>query len=119
MLKTKRVYEDVEDKDGYRILVDKVWPRGISKEDAELDHWAKDIAPSDKIRKEFDHDEDKFDDFKENYLKELSDNEDAKDFIKRVKEKLDAGNVTLLYGAKDKEHNQAVVLKDWLKDKID
>ncbi len=72
-IKTKRIYEDPSDNDGYRILVDRIWPRGVSKEDAKLDDWNKDIAPSDKLRKWFDHDPDKFDEFAKKYRKELDD----------------------------------------------
>lgn len=114
MLKTKRIYEDVEKHDHFRILVDRIWPRGISKEDAQLDVWEKEIAPSDNVRKSYDHDPDKFDEFKKQYLKELKNNKDCVHFVELVKKHLKHGNVTLLYGAKDKEHNQVIVLLDYL-----
>ncbi len=114
MLKMKRIYEDVEKHDHFRVLVDRIWPRGVSKEDAQLDEWKKGIAPSDKVRKSYDHDPDKFDEFKKDYLNELKNNKDSDDFVDLIKKQLKKGNVTLLYGAKDKNHNQAIVLMDYL-----
>jgi len=108
---TKRIYEDPANNDGYRALVDRIWPRGVSKEKAKLDEWMKEIAPSDELRKWFDHDPDKFDEFKKRYIKEL---EDKSDLIKQLVEKSEEKKVTLLYGAKDEQHNQAVVLKELL-----
>ncbi len=110
-LKVKRVYEDVANNDGYRLLIDKIWPRGVSKEDAQLDEWNKDLAPSDDLRKWFDHDPDKFDKFTRRYKKELK---DKKEDLERIKEMAKNKQICLLYGAKDKESNQAVVLKDVL-----
>lgn len=110
-IKTKRVYDDVANNDGYRLLVDKIWPRGVSKEDAQLDEWNKDLAPSDDLRKWFDHDEEKFDEFTKRYKKELKEN---KDELERIREIAKDKRVCLLYGAKDEEHNQAEVLKDVL-----
>lgn len=114
MLKMKRIYEDVEKHDHYRVLVDRIWPRGVSKEDAQLDEWEKEIAPSNKVRESFSHDPDKFDEFKKDYLAELKNNEDSAHFVDLIKKHLKRGNVTLLYGAKDKEHNQVVVLMEYL-----
>ena len=111
-IKTKRIYEDPSDADGYRILIDRVWPRGVSKEDAKLDDWNKDIAPSDSLRKWFDHDPDKFDEFAKKYRKEL---DDKKEDLTEIRKKAKTQTVTLLYGAKDTEHNQAVVLQKVLK----
>ena len=118
MLKIKRIYEDYEKEDDYRVLVDRLWPRGVSKEDAKLDAWEKEIAPSEKLRKSFNHEDDKFDGFKKSYLEELKDSDDSEEFFKMIKEKLKNGNVTLLYGAKNEESNNAVVLKEWLKRKL-
>lgn len=118
MLEIKRIYEDKKDEDGYRILVDRLWPRGVSKEKAEIDYWAKEIAPLDKSRKAFNHEADKFKDFKEQYLKELNVNNGSKDFLDSIKDKLKSGNVTLLYGAKNQEMNNAVVLKEWIEENI-
>ncbi|HZJ20990.1 MAG TPA: DUF488 domain-containing protein [Pricia sp.] len=111
-IKTKRIYEDPSDADGYRILIDRIWPRGVSKEDAKLDDWNKDIAPSDSLRKWFDHDPDKFDEFAKKYRKEL---DDKKEDLTEIRKKAKTQTVTLLYGAKDTEHNQAVVLQKVLK----
>jgi uncharacterized protein YeaO (DUF488 family) len=113
-LQTKRIYEDPSGDDGYRVLVDRIWPRGVSKENAKLDDWMKEIAPSTELRKWFGHDPDKFNEFKERYQDELDEKEDL---LEQLVEKSSEENVTLLYGAKDEEHNQAVVLKDILKSK--
>lgn len=109
-----RIYEDY-DKDNVRVLVDRVWPRGISKEKANLDHWIKEIAPSDSLRKWFGHDPEKFDSFKKKYKEELKSGE-QKEALDQLKDiyKDNNGNVVLLYGAKDEKHNQAVVLKEFL-----
>ena len=112
-IKIKRVYNDPEDSDGYRILIDRIWPRGLSKEDAQLDDWNKDLAPSTKLRKWFDHDPDKFEIFSEKYKKEL---ENSNEYLKKLIEKAQDNTLTLLYGAKDTEHNQAVVLKQVIED---
>lgn len=108
---TKRIYEDASEDDGYRVLVDRIWPRGVSKDEAKLDEWMKEIAPSTELRKWFDHDPDKFDGFKKRYKKELEDHEDK---LEELAEKSTDKKVTLLYGAKDEEHNQAVALKELL-----
>lgn len=106
--KTKRVYDDVANNDGYRLLVDRIWPRGVSKEDAKLDEWNKDLAPSTDLRKWFDHDADKFEEFSKRYKKELKAQDDE---LKRIKKIAKDKQVCILYGAKDEKHNQAVVLK--------
>ena len=109
--KITRIYESATPRDGYRVLVDRLWPRGISKEHAALDEWAKDIAPTDELRHWFHHDPEKFTEFSERYKKELDTNPAA------AAAKNAWSNhpvVTLLYSAKDTEHNQAVVLKQWL-----
>jgi uncharacterized protein YeaO (DUF488 family) len=113
-IQTKRVYEDAANNDGYRVLVDRIWPRGVSKEKAKLDEWMKDIAPSSDLRKWFGHDPDKFGEFKKRYKDELGEKEDLLD---QLAEKSTQKKVTLLYGAKDEEHNQAVVLESVLKDR--
>lgn len=118
-IKLKRAYDDISDNDGYRVLVDRLWPRGIKKEDLEHDWWPKYIAPSDELRKDFVHEENKFDDFKNKYMKELNNNDKKDEFISKVEEQLGKRSMTLLYAAKDTDHNQAVVLKDWLEDHID
>ncbi len=106
-IKIKRVYEIPEKEDSNRILVDKLWPRGLSKEKASVDLWLKDIAPSTELRKWFDHDPAKWEEFKKRYLRELKDNNES---IQTLKQELIKGKMTLLYGAKDEEYNQAIVL---------
>ncbi|HEU0266290.1 MAG TPA: DUF488 domain-containing protein [Candidatus Saccharimonadaceae bacterium] len=110
----KRIYEAAADDDGYRVLVDRVWPRGISKEKAKLDEWQKDIAPSTELRKWFAHDPKKYDEFKDKYEQELYKNTDLKDIIRGWHKQQ---KVTLLYGAHDEEHNQAVVLKGFISER--
>ena len=105
----KRVYELRDKHDGRRILVDRIWPRGLTKEKASIDLWLKDIAPSTELRKWFDHDPGRWEEFKERYLDELKGNSEQ---IQLLKQELDKGIVTLVYGAKDKEHNQAVVIQE-------
>ncbi|MFV0399946.1 MAG: DUF488 domain-containing protein [Oscillospiraceae bacterium] len=118
MLKIKRAYEAPSPEDGFRILVDRLWPRGESKEKEQLDLWEKDIAPTNALRKEFGHDPDKFDWFAQEYRKELDSNPATAEFIRLVGEKLQTSDVTLLYGAKDTRHNQAVVLQSYLEEKL-
>jgi len=110
----KRIYETAESQDGYRILVDRVWPRGVSKEKADLDLWMKEIGPSSDLRKWFGHDPDKFTAFKKKYKEELKTGE-QNDALEKLKEAVKENNqVTLLFAAKDEEHNQAQVLKEVL-----
>jgi uncharacterized protein YeaO (DUF488 family) len=109
-LRIKRVYEPPAPDDGVRILVDRLWPRGLSKEAAALDHWFKDIAPSPELRTWFDHREDRFDEFKQRYRIELKANPALADFRKLTK----SGKVTLLYAAHDQKVNHAVVLADYI-----
>lgn len=118
-IKIKRAYDPVEESDGERILVDRLWPRGISKEKISIKFWAKEIAPSQDLRKWFNHEEEKYPEFRTRYRKELEENETAADFIQEVTTALSDGcDVTLLYGAKDREHNNSVVLKEWLSEKL-
>lgn len=113
----KRIYQDVLEEDGIRILVDRLWPRGISKEKAKLDHWIKEVAPSNELRKWYQHDVRKFSEFQMKYKQELSQGtqfealEKLKSIIYSSRE-----TVTLLYGAKDERYNQAVILKQILED---
>lgn len=113
-LKTMRVYSKQETGKGYRVLVDRLWPRGIRKDVLALDAWKKEVAPTAELRKWFGHDPDKFDAFRAFYLAELDQNEEAARFVKETAVLLKTQDVILLYGAKDEEHNQAVVLLDWL-----
>lgn len=113
-IKIKRAYETSEESDGFRILVDRLWPRGRSKAVLKLDWWAKEIAPTDETRQNFCHDPAKFPNFKESYLAELAKNPAGAEFLQLVKEKLSEEPVTLVYGARDERFNQAVVLREWL-----
>jgi len=107
----KRIYEPVESTDGVRILVDRLWPRGMKKENAHIDEWVKEAAPSSALRKWFNHEPEKWQEFSTRYLAELKQNTAIDSLLNIVK-----GNekVTLLYGARDKEHNQALVLQQFL-----
>lgn len=113
-VKIKRVYEPKTKDDGYRILVDRVWPRGLTKEKASIDLWLKEIAPSTTLRQWFKHDPKKWLEFKKLYFKELS---SKKDLIVIIKEKAKQDSITLLYGTKDEEHNNAIALHEFLKNK--
>ena len=110
----KRIYDELSDNDGYRVLVDRVWPRGVSKERAHLDAWIKELAPSTDLRKWFAHDPTKYPEFHQRYFGELDANPDVKSIIAELNQRAKSETVTLLYSAKDEEHNQAVVLKDYL-----
>ncbi|MHB9054586.1 MAG: DUF488 domain-containing protein [Paludibacteraceae bacterium] len=110
-MKIKRVYEAALKEDGKRILVDRLWPRGLTKEKARIDLWLKDIAPSAELRKWFGHEPEKWNEFKERYIEELKYNEKQTSILKEL---LKTEPVTLVYAARDKEHNEAVVLKDFL-----
>jgi uncharacterized protein YeaO (DUF488 family) len=108
MIQLKRVYEKPARTDGLRVLVDRLWPRGLTKERAALKLWLKDLAPSTELRKWFAHDPAKWKQFQTSYRKELG---EKKDIIKLLKEKAKEHTVTLVYGARDEEHNEAIVLK--------
>jgi uncharacterized protein YeaO (DUF488 family) len=112
--KIKRVYEKPEKEDGFRILVDRLWPRGLTKEKAKVDLWLKEIAPSTELRKWFAHDPEKWEEFKKRYLSELKKNKEP---VAQLKEKMKERNVTLIYAAKDETHNEAQVLLNELKKK--
>ena len=108
-IKVKRVYENPDKDDGMRILVDRLWPRGLTKEKARVDLWLKDIAPSTELRKWFGHDPSRWNEFRERYREELKKN---KKTISLLKDQLKKGAVTLVYGARDEEHNDALVLRE-------
>ena len=108
-IRIKRVYERPDKHDGRRILVDRLWPRGLTKEKANVDLWLKDIAPSTELRKWFGHDPGRWEEFKKRYLAELKGNSEQ---IRLLKQELEKGVVTLVYGAKDEEHNEAVVIQE-------
>lgn len=111
IIRLKRIYEQPEDTDGFRVLTDRLWPRGISKEKAKLDLWAANVAPSHELRKWFGHDSERYDDFKQRYLLELEENGSFNDYLTSI-ERHEV--VTLLFGAHDGTHNNAVVLKEKL-----
>ena len=108
----KRVYEKPEPADGFRVLVDRLWPRGVSKEHAEVDEWLKEVGPSDELRKWFGHVPERFGEFSARYRAELEEN-DAFDALQSLVS--ENKTVTLVYSAKDEDHNQAVVLREALK----
>jgi len=112
MIKIKRVYTEASKEDGFRILVDRLWPRGMTKDKAKVDLWLKDIGPSDDLRKWFSHDPKKWQVFKKRYQTELRKKQELLRKIKRAEK--ENGTVTILYSAKDEEHNQAVALVAFL-----
>jgi len=107
-IKLKRAYEKPDKSDGKRILVDRLWPRGLTKAKADIDLWLKEIAPSTELRKWFAHDPAKWEEFRRRYQAELKQNPDQ---VELLRNKTLEGTVTLIYGARDQEHNEAVVLK--------
>jgi len=109
MIKIKRIYDPASPNDGKRILVDRLWPRGIRKDEARIDEWLKDIAPSNDLRKWFSHDPSKWQKFKKRYEKELK---NKSVILETIREEAKTNMVTLLYAAKDVRHNNAVVLKE-------
>ncbi len=115
MIRIKRIYDAPSSNDGYRVLVDRLWPRGISKEKAGIDIWLKEAAPSDELRKWFNHEPQKWSVFKKKYFVEL---EDKQEILGPIIEKHGKG-VTLLYGAKDQDHNNAAALKEYLEKKME
>ena len=115
MLKTKRAYEPAETSDGTRFLVDRLWPRGIKKEKLKMEAWLKDVAPSPELRKWFAHDPEKWNEFQKRYRAELRANPEA---WKPILEAAKKGDVTLLYSARDTEHNSALLLKTFLEEQM-
>lgn len=109
MVKTKRIYDPASPDDGKRILIDRLWPRGIKKEEAKIDEWLKDIAPSGELRKWFSHDPAKWQEFRKRYKDELK---KKSELVEKLKAEAKKGNITLLFAAKDTEHVNAVVLKE-------
>jgi uncharacterized protein YeaO (DUF488 family) len=113
MIQTKRVYEKPGKSDGFRVLVDRLWPRGMTKEKAHVDLWMKEIAPSDELRNWFHHEEGNWSKFEKRYKSELA---KKKEFLGQLRKlQREHGTVTLLYGSKDEQQNQAVVLAEMLK----
>jgi uncharacterized protein YeaO (DUF488 family) len=111
-IRIRRAYQPPQRGDGYRVLVDRIWPRGASKDDLELDEWRKEIAPSTRLRKWFGHDPKRWTGFQERYFAELEQKQDAvRELVKRARQ----GRITLVYGARDPDHNQAVALSVYLR----
>lgn len=111
MIKTKRISDRPSRQDGLRILVDRLWPRGLRKDEADFDLWLKDLAPSNELRTWYRHDPEKWPEFRRRYAREL---EQKGDLIALLKHRAGEGNVTLLFAARDEEHNNAVALRQWL-----
>ncbi len=111
LIKLKRAYEAPARADGYRVLVERLWPRGVSKDEAALDRWLKDIAPSPELRNWYGHDPEKWPEFQQRYQRELMANNDQVEVLRALCEQK---TVTFIYAAKDEEHNSAVVLKAFL-----
>jgi uncharacterized protein YeaO (DUF488 family) len=111
MIKLKRVYETPSEDDGRRLLVERLWPRGIRKEKAEVDEWVKEIAPSTELRKWYAHDVEKWPEFKKRYIKELNEHTEQ---IEEIRKQAKGKTVTFVYAAHDTEHNSAVVLKEYI-----
>ena len=111
-VRLKRAYDDPAPSDGYRVLVDRLWPRGVAKDDARLDEWARELAPSTELRRWFGHDPEKFDEFRRRYREEL---EAHKEKVQELRRRARKETVTLVYAARDAEHNDAVVLAELLR----
>ena len=113
-VRVKRIYDAPSKDDGVRILVDRIWPRGIKKTDAALDEWLKDVAPTSDLRQWFGHDPEKWPEFRKRYGEYLAENESARAAVDTIREHLKEKPVTLLFAAKDAEHNNAVVLAEFV-----
>lgn len=112
-VRTKRAYDPADQNDGYRVLIDHVWPRGIKRQDLSLAEWARELAPSDGLRKWFDHVPERFEEFRARYRAELSSHEEKLAELRRRARK---GPLTIVYAARDREHNNAAVLAELLRD---
>lgn len=110
----ERIYESYEDGNEYRILVDRLWPRGVSKDKARLDEWAKEVTPSPELRVWFGHKPENFETFTNRYMTELDNSTEAHDWVEHCRSILNHDNIVLLYGAKSPTCNHALVLKQWL-----
>ena len=115
VIKVERIYNNPRGNSTFRILVDRLWPRGLSKDNVKVDLWHKDIAPSNSLRKWFSHDERKWDEFKARYFKELEKNSES---VNTILDKLKEESITLLFGAKEQKFNNAMALKEYLEKKI-
>lgn len=115
MIRIERVYEPAEPSDGTWVLIDRLWPRGFSKEQLKFSEWLKEVAPSNELRKWFSHEPQKWEEFKKRYIAELDSNQEAWKPLVKIAQ---SGNTTLLYSSRDSEHNNAVVLKGYLESKL-
>jgi uncharacterized protein YeaO (DUF488 family) len=115
MMRIKRVYDEPEESDGFRILVDRLWPRGLSKEKAKIDLWLKDIAPSNELRKWYEHDPEKWPEFKKRYYNELN---GKKELVDSIIKKTRKGTVTLLYQTRETRLNNAAALKEYIETRL-
>ena len=111
-VRLKRAYEPAAEDDGYRVLVDRLWPRGVSREKARLDEWARELAPSAELRRWFGHDPARFDEFRRRYREELTPRADE---LEELRGRARSGRLTLVFGARDTEHNDAIVLAEILR----
>ena len=118
LIRVERIYDNPKgNNDGFRILVDRLWPRGLSKDKVKVDLWQKDIAPSNSLRKWFTHDEKKWNEFKRRYFKELDENNELVNMILGKVKEGSSSTITLLYGTKEDRFNNAVALKEYLEEK--
>jgi uncharacterized protein YeaO (DUF488 family) len=108
-VRLKRAYEPAASSDGYRVLVDRLWPRGVSRDRAKLDEWERELSPSTELRRWFEHDPSRFDEFRRRYLDELR---DQRPRLKELRRRARDGTLTLVYSARDRDHNDAVVLAE-------
>jgi uncharacterized protein YeaO (DUF488 family) len=115
VIRVKRIYEEPSDQDGFRILVDRLWPRGLRKSEARLDLWIKEIAPENRLRRWFSHDPEKWEEFRKCYLKEL---EQKEEYVQELLDKARDTDLTLLYAAKDEIFNNATVLKEYIESRL-
>jgi len=111
-IRLKRAYDEPAVSDGYRVLIDRLWPRGVAKTDAEIDEWARELAPTTELRTWFGHDPARFDEFRQRYRAELAVHDDK---LRELRARARTGRLTLVYGARDEEHNDAVVLAEVLR----
>lgn len=112
-LRVKRIYEPPESADGYRVLVDRIWPRGVSRQHANLDEWLKDIAPDSELRRWFNHRPDRWNEFQRRYRRQLA---RKQEMVEDLRARAKAGTMTLLYSARNTLHNQAVALKAYIEE---
>ncbi len=116
MVRAKRIYDIVEKDDGIRILVDRLWPRGLKKEEIKIDQWLKEVAPTNELRKWFSHDPSRWKEFCKRYMWELTNDEEKRKVLRELTKMAERGNLTLIYSTKDREHNNAVALKKLIED---